>query len=45
MGSGQIQSDLWGARSRNWSELQEVGFRTLYAAVFEATKIGKDAAP
>jgi SAM-dependent methyltransferase len=32
---------LWGARARDWAELQEPQFRPLYAAVFERTGLGK----
>ena len=41
MGSAQIQGDLWGARAREWSELQEGSFRPLYDAAFNAAKVGK----
>jgi SAM-dependent methyltransferase len=31
---------LWGARARDWAELQELQFRPLYTAVFERTGVG-----
>lgn len=40
MGTAQIQGELWGARPRDWSELQEIAFRTLYEAAFDAAKVG-----
>jgi SAM-dependent methyltransferase len=39
MGTAQIQGELWGARPRDWSELQEVAFRTLYEAAFDAARV------
>lgn len=39
MGSGQAQGELWGARAREWAELQEVSFRPLYQAAFDAAGI------
>ena len=41
MGSAQIQGDLWGARAREWADLQEGSFRQLYEAAFSATHVGK----
>jgi SAM-dependent methyltransferase len=41
MGTAQIQGELWGERARDWSELQEIAFRTLYEAAFDAAKVGK----
>jgi ubiquinone/menaquinone biosynthesis C-methylase UbiE len=41
MGSAEIQGDLWGARAREWADLQEGSFRPLYEAVFAAAKTGK----
>lgn len=40
MGTAQVQGELWGARPRDWSELQEVAFRTLYEAAFDAAQVG-----
>lgn len=36
-----MQGDLWSARAREWSELQEGSFRPLYDAAFGAAKVGK----
>jgi cyclopropane fatty-acyl-phospholipid synthase-like methyltransferase len=44
MGSAQIQGQLWGARAREWAELQESSFRELYDAAFNAAKIGAGSA-
>jgi ubiquinone/menaquinone biosynthesis C-methylase UbiE len=41
MGTAQIQGELWGESARGWSELQEIAFRTLYEAAFDAAKVGK----
>ena len=40
MGTAQINGDLWGARAREWADLQEVSFRGLYDAAFDAAKLG-----
>lgn len=40
MGSAQIQGDLWGARARDWADFQEGSFKGLYAAAFDATRVG-----
>jgi len=42
MGSAQIQGELWGARAREWAELQEASFRPLYEAALKATHLGKN---
>jgi ubiquinone/menaquinone biosynthesis C-methylase UbiE len=39
MGTAQIQGELWGARAREWAELQEGAFRPLYEAAFDAAKV------
>src|SRR5438876_12359115 len=39
-GSAGIQGQLWGARARDWSELQEPVQRPLYDAVFRAINLG-----
>jgi SAM-dependent methyltransferase len=39
MGTAQIQGELWGARAREWVELQEAAFRPLYEAAFDAAKV------
>ncbi|HKS87309.1 MAG TPA: class I SAM-dependent methyltransferase [Pseudolabrys sp.] len=44
MGSAEVQGELWGARAREWAELQELSFRSLYEAAFKATHLGKDSA-
>ncbi len=41
MGSSQIQGELWGARAREWAELQEGSFQRLYDAAFSAAHVGK----
>jgi len=41
MGSSQVQGDLWGARAREWADLQEGSFKPLYEAAFEAAGVGK----
>ena len=41
MGSSRIQGDLWGARAREWADLQEGSFRQLYEAAFSAAHVGK----
>jgi cyclopropane fatty-acyl-phospholipid synthase-like methyltransferase len=40
MGSASIQSALWGARVRDWVEVQEDTVRALYAAVLAQTNVG-----
>jgi SAM-dependent methyltransferase len=42
MGSATIQGDLWGARAREWAELQEGSFGPLYEAAFGAARVGTD---
>jgi len=39
MGTAQVQGDLWGARARDWADLQEGSFRPLYEAAFDATHV------
>ena len=38
-GTAEAQSDLWGARPRDWAEVQEIQVRPLYEAVFDATEV------
>ena len=38
MGSAQTQGELWGARAREWADLQEVSFGPLYDAALKAAK-------
>ncbi len=44
MGSSQVQGDLWGARAREWADLQEVSFGGLYDAAFAAAGLGAGSA-
>ncbi len=44
MGSSQLQGDLWGARAREWADLQESSFRGLYDAAFDAAGLGPGSA-
>jgi len=44
MGSAEVQGELWGARARDWADLQELSMRPLYEAAFKATHLGKDRA-
>jgi SAM-dependent methyltransferase len=44
MGSAQIQGELWGARAREWADLQEISFRQLYDAAFNAANVGAGSA-
>lgn len=39
MGSAQIQGELWGVRAREWAELQEGSFQSLYDAAFNAAHV------
>ena len=40
MGTAQIQGELWGARARDWADLQEASFRPVYEAAFQAAGVG-----
>jgi SAM-dependent methyltransferase len=44
VGSSQVQGDLWGARAREWADLQESSFRGLYDAAFDAAGLGPGSA-
>jgi SAM-dependent methyltransferase len=44
MGTAQVQGDLWGARARDWADLQEGSFRGLYETALAAAKVGKGSA-
>lgn len=44
MGSAQIQGELWSARAHEWANLQEVSFRPLYDAAFDAAKVSNGSA-
>ena len=39
-GSADVQGELWGARARDWAEVQEPTARPLYEAVLRETGIG-----
>lgn len=39
-GSAHVQAPLWGARVRDWAEVQEPTARPLFDAILEATGIG-----
>ncbi len=41
MGTAQVQGQLWGARARDWAEVQERVALPLYQAVLQKTGIGK----
>jgi SAM-dependent methyltransferase len=34
MGTAQVQGELWGAKARDWAEVQEPGWRRVYEHVF-----------
>lgn len=40
MGTAQIQGALWGARAREWADLQERAFEPMYEAAFDAADVG-----
>jgi SAM-dependent methyltransferase len=39
MGTAQVQGELWGARVRDWTELQEGACKPLYLAAYAAAKV------
>jgi SAM-dependent methyltransferase len=43
-GSAAIQGELWGARARDWAEIQEPAQRELYPPVFDAAGVGEGTA-
>jgi len=43
MGSANVQSHLWGARARDWAEVQESTVAPLYQAVLHKTAVGPGA--
>lgn len=43
MGTANLQSQLWGARARDWAEVQEGMGAPLYEAVLHKTTVGPDA--
>ena len=40
-GSAVAQSQLWGARARDWADLQEHQVTNLYEAVLDALAVGQ----
>jgi ubiquinone/menaquinone biosynthesis C-methylase UbiE len=40
-GSATVQGELWGARARDWAEVQEPAQSGLYPPVFDAAGVGK----
>ena len=40
MGTANVQSQLWGARARDWAEVQEGMLAPLYEAVLHKTAVG-----
>ena len=40
MGTAQVQGTLWGARARDWADLQERAFGPMYEAAFDAAGVG-----
>ena len=41
MGSAQVQGELWGARAREWADLQEASFGPVYEAAYDAARVAK----
>lgn len=39
MGTAQVQGALWGARAREWADLQEHAFEPMYEAAFDAAGV------
>lgn len=39
MGTAQVQGALWGARAREWADLQERAFGPMYEAAFDAADV------
>jgi SAM-dependent methyltransferase len=40
-GSATVQGELWGARARDWAELQEPAHTAFYPPVFDAAGVGE----
>jgi SAM-dependent methyltransferase len=40
-GSATVQGELWGARARDWAEVQEPAQHELYPPVFDAAGVGE----
>ena len=43
-GSASVQGELWGARARDWAEVQEPAQREMYPPVFDAAGLGEGTA-
>jgi len=41
MGTAEIQGALWGARSRDWADIQEPAWRPTFEAILAAAEIGR----
>ena len=41
LGTAQAQGALWGARAREWADLQEAAFEPLYRDALEAAEVGE----
>ena len=39
MGTAAMEGPLWGARARDWVELQEPSWRPVYASVLDAIRV------
>ena len=44
MGTAQVQGELWGARAREWADLQEGMFAPFYDAAFDAADVAQGTA-
>jgi SAM-dependent methyltransferase len=40
-GPAALPDDIWGARARDWAEIEDENSRPLFEAVFDATGVGK----
>jgi SAM-dependent methyltransferase len=41
MGTARVQGELWGAKARDWAEVQEPGWRHVYEHVFKRIGVGQ----
>jgi SAM-dependent methyltransferase len=41
MGTAEIQGALWGARSRDWADVQEPAWRPTFEAILAAAEVGR----